>query len=135
MKILLADNRPAVRSALRLAFEIRYPDCSIEEVADLKAILFAIELDCPDILLLDWEMQPEPSDEALPNVCWENIVAAIRRKCDRIRIIVMSSDPLVRNNALAAGANAFLCKADAPTKFLEVFSQEMEPLSPSLEPH
>ena len=56
MRILIADDQPNVRSALRLLLE-QDPDVHIvAEVADSNGLLKQVGKNCPDLVLLDWEL-------------------------------------------------------------------------------
>ena len=56
MQILLADNQPKVRFGLRVLLE-RQPGLQVVgEAADAKDLLAQVEADCPDLVLLDWEL-------------------------------------------------------------------------------
>jgi DNA-binding NarL/FixJ family response regulator len=56
MQILLADNQPKVRFGLRVLLE-RQPGLQVVgEAADAEDLLAQVEADCPDLVLLDWEL-------------------------------------------------------------------------------
>ena len=111
MKVLLADDRTEVRSALRLLLE---QDSNIEvigEATKLSDLMAKIEVACPDCILLDWE---------LPDIDTEDSILKLHYCCPELIIIALSSWPEAREAALAAGANAFISKGDAPEKLLEI---------------
>ncbi|MCP4607511.1 MAG: response regulator transcription factor, partial [Planctomycetes bacterium] len=56
MRVLLAEGRPDVRSALRLLLE-QESDLTIEsEVTRVDDLLAQLEKRCVDLVLLDWEL-------------------------------------------------------------------------------
>ena len=78
---------------------------------DAQALLDRIRGDCPDLVLLDWE---------LPGMAAETLLATIRRACPDLRVIFMSGNDELRTAALEAGAEVFACKADPPEKLLRL---------------
>ena len=65
MNILIGDAQPRVRFGLRLLFE-QQPGWNVEaEVEDSQALLDAVGLGCPDLVLLDWELPGMPPKELL----------------------------------------------------------------------
>jgi len=110
MNILIGDAQPRVRFGLRLLFE-QQPDWNVEgEVEDAQALLDAVHLGCPDLVLLDWE---------LPGIPAEELLALIRQQCPCLGVVFMSGKLELRSMALLAGADIFAYKADPPEKLLE----------------
>ena len=109
MQILLADNQPTVRFGLRVLLE-RQPGLEVVgEVTSARELLAQIEADCPDLVLLDWGLQNMTEAELLP---------ALRASCPSLFVIALSGRPEMRRPALAAGADAFVCKCDPPERLL-----------------
>jgi DNA-binding NarL/FixJ family response regulator len=109
MRILLADDESNVRFALRALLE-RLPGVRVVgEAADLKGLLSQIEIACPDLVLLDWELRGSAAADLLP---------ALRRLCPDLAVIVLSGQPEARRAALATGANAFVGKTDPPEELM-----------------
>ncbi len=106
MRIILADDDTQVRSAIRLLLE-QEPCTEIifeTDELDLPGIKNAdIE---PDLLLIDWEIGPEPS-------CDEWLLQA-RQRWPGLKVIAMSGRPESRLQAFAAGVDAFVNKGDPP---------------------
>jgi len=105
MRILLADRQSRVRSALRLLLEQRDETYFVTEAGDAEAVLAEIPRTCPDLLLLGWDLS-EPSPE--------EFIAALKNSCPALHIIVLDSQPQVREAALRAGAHGFVSKNDPP---------------------
>ena len=110
MNILIGDAQPRVRFGLRLLFE-QQSGWKVEgEVEDAQALLDAVRLGCPDIVLIDWE---------LPGIPAEELLAQIRQQCPRLGVVITSGKLELRSLALLAGADIFAYKADPPEKLLE----------------
>jgi DNA-binding NarL/FixJ family response regulator len=109
MRILIADNQPKVRFALRVTLERQPGFKTIGEVIDAADLLVQAKVVCPDLAIVDWE---------LPGMTITELIGALRASCQNTRVIVLSSHPEMREPALAAGANAFVCKCDAPDELL-----------------
>jgi len=113
MRILLSDDQPKVRFALRVLLE-RQPGVEIvgEAIAadDLLAQARTIR---PDLVLLGWE---------LPGLSATRSLSALRRACPDLYVIALSGRPEARRAALAAGADAFVSKGDPPERLLAAIS-------------
>ena len=74
-------------------------------------LLVQAKNNCPDLLLLDW---------GLGGSRVVKLLAALRKVCPDMAMIVLSGLPEVRRAALAAGANAFVNKTDPPEQLMAV---------------
>ena len=109
MGILLADDQPEVRRALTILLE-RQPGLIVAgEAVDADDLLAQVETICPDMVLLDWE---------LPGLAGTDLLSALRAVCPGLLVIALSGRPGARRAALAAGADAFVSKADPPDRLL-----------------
>ena len=109
MRMLIADDRPQVRSALRLLLE-QQPDLNvIGEAVDMQGLQDWVRSVCPDIVLLDWE---------LPELLRNDVLSALRALCPRLLVIALSGRPEARQAALDAGVDAFISKGDPPERLL-----------------
>lgn len=111
MRVLLADDQPQVRSALRLLLEQQSGLSIVDEAAEAGELLVQVQATCPDLVLLDWE---------LPALQTANIVPALRTLCPHLLVIALSGRPEARQAALAAGADAFVSKGDPPERLLAI---------------
>jgi DNA-binding NarL/FixJ family response regulator len=109
MRILLADDNPEVRSALRLLLEQESLQIFIMEVSDAHGLQETLIANCPRIVLLDWE---------LPGMHASDILAKLQSRCPKIKVIALSSKFEARQAALAAGVDAFVSKAEPPEMIL-----------------
>ena len=109
MRVLLADGDPDVRGALRLLLTHDLGMQVIGEATEATDLRMQVRGLGPDLLLLDW---------ALVDAGARDTVADLRALFPRLRIAVLSAHPETRVHALAAGADAFVCKADAPVQLV-----------------
>jgi DNA-binding NarL/FixJ family response regulator len=109
MYILIADHQPKVRFALRVALEQRPGMKTIGEAIDAEDLLTQANVSCPNLVLLDWE---------LPGMPLADLIAQLRKTCVHVHMIILSSHSQDREQAVAAWADAFVCKCDAPDGLL-----------------
>lgn len=110
MRVLLADDRPKTRFALRLLLE-RQPGIQVVgEAADAKELLVQARMTSPTVVLLDWELANVGADGSA--------LSALREMCPHLCVIALSGRPEMRKAALAAGADAFVSKTDQPERLL-----------------
>ncbi len=109
-QILLADDNPDLRSALRLMLETRLDVQLITEARDMEHVLAQAEDARPDCIVLDWELPGRPVRER---------IKVLRALVPETKIIVTSARPEAREEALSEGADAFADKAASPLFILE----------------
>ena len=109
MRILIADDWPNVQNALRVLLEQQPGLEVVGEVVDVGELLARIEDNCPDMVLLGWELPGRRGVDLLP---------ALRTACPELFVIVLSGRPDARRAALAAGADAFVSKVAPPERLL-----------------
>ena len=119
MKILLADDNPEVRSALRLLLEQEPILAMVMEVADTQSLLAHLNKNCPMVVLLDWE---------LPRLHSSDFLMTVRIYCPETKIIALSSKFEARQEALAARVDAFVSKAEPPERILSTLCSFIPPL-------
>jgi DNA-binding NarL/FixJ family response regulator len=79
------------------------------EAVDAQDLLARIEVTCPDLVLLDWE---------LPGLAGVELVSALRTVCPGLSIVALSGRPEARQLARAVGVDAFVSKVDPPERLL-----------------
>ena len=104
-KILITDDRLTSRKGLR-ALMLTQPDIQVvgEASNGAKAIQF-IEKNRPDVVLMDAFMPKMNGLEA---------TRIIKKRWRNIRVVVLTLHDDIREEALAAGADAFLVKGCSP---------------------
>lgn len=114
MRVLLADDKTQVRSALRLLLEHEEGMTVVGEADNSTDVLAAVQQACPDMVLLAWELPPQGGCAVL---------SALRAARPGLIVVALSSRPEARYEALAAGADAFVSKADPPEQLLAAIVQ------------
>jgi DNA-binding NarL/FixJ family response regulator len=109
MRVLLADDHSRVRWALRTIIREEPGWMVVGEVSRAEQCLSRALALQPDLILLEWELPGQPVDQLL---------SALRTLEVPPRVIILSGQPELREAALAAGADAFVCKADPPEGLL-----------------
>lgn len=114
MNVLIADENTSVRYGLLVLLE-ELPQVNIVgEAASFEDMIRLILMDCPDMILLSWEL-PRQGDEAL--------IKSLRLMCPKVTLIVMSSQLKTADRARELGADDFISKAEPAEKLLEVIKQ------------
>ncbi len=108
-RILLADDSAEIRSALRLLIETRLDLELITEARDMEHVLAQVEDTHPDLIILDWELPGRPTRER---------VSVLRALVPGLKVIVINTRAELRQQVLAEGADAFICKTDPPSMLL-----------------
>jgi len=109
MRIMLADDQLKVRFALRVLLE-RQPGLKvISEAMTRNELLSRLEKTCPDLLLIDWELDGATIDDLIP---------ALRTRCPDLLIVALSGRSEVRSLAFGAGVDDFVSKVDPPEQLL-----------------
>jgi len=109
MRILLADDQPKVRFALRTLLE-RQPGLEVVgEARNGQDLCDQIEPTRPDLVLLDWEL---PGESAMDTLYTLRIMYPV------LRVIALSGRSEARHAALRAGVDAFVSKSDPPEHLL-----------------
>ena len=109
MRILLADSQYKVRFALRVLLERQPGVVVVGEATDAEDLLVQSSEICPDMVLLAWE---------LPGLASTDHLAALREACPDLCLVALSGRPEARRQALEAGVDAFVSKADPPERLL-----------------
>lgn len=114
MRILLADDQPKVRFALRTLLERKLGFEVVGEAMDIRDMWQQVEEECPDLLLLDWE---------LPGPKVTDLITALHTLCPNLCVIALSGHTEAREVALEAGVDAFVCKCDPPDTLLSAIRE------------
>jgi DNA-binding NarL/FixJ family response regulator len=113
-RILLAEHNAALRSALRLVLKTRFGLESISEASDMESLLRQLQSTNPDCIILDWELPGSPGIEPID---------LLRSRTPELKIIVLSLRPESQADALASGAEAFVCKAESPAVIVKAIQE------------
>jgi DNA-binding NarL/FixJ family response regulator len=111
-RILLLDDQPHVRTALRFLLELQQDLTLAGEARSATDLLTKVKATSPDCVLLDWESSG-------PGVA--ELIKAIQALDCHPNVIILSSRVEAEQEALAAGANAFVSKGHPPDRLLSAF--------------
>ena len=111
MRVLIADDEPAVRSALRLILQDEPGVSIVSEVEGSDDLETQLHRYTPDVMLLDWELPDMRPDRLLPS---------LRVLHPRLKVVALSGRPEALRQAAAAGVDAFVSKGSAPDELLSV---------------
>ena len=119
IRLLIVEDQPSVRKAIRMRLAAESDLSVIGEAADGEAALnLAISL-CPDVILMDVEM---PHMDGITTAC------ALHRIRPQAAVIMLSihDDALTRARAKGAGAAAFVAKSMPPDTLLTTIRQVVQ---------
>lgn len=109
MRMLIADPQPRVRFALRVLMQ-RQPDIEVVgEAVDTQSLLAQIKTQCPDVILLGWE---------LPGEAMECLLPVLRAGCPEATVIALSGRLEAQRTAITAGVDVFVSKSAPPEQLL-----------------
>ncbi len=118
--LLIADDHPLFRAALRLAASDNVPDCVVDEAADLSSVLTALAA-APDtdLVLLDLHM---PGSHGLAGL------ATLRGHHPGVAVLVVSAhdEPGIVRRALEYGAAGFIPKSASPAEIGEAICSVLD---------
>jgi DNA-binding NarL/FixJ family response regulator len=117
MRVILADDQPEVRSALRLLLEDRPGIIVVGEASTTYELISQVRAGNLDLLILDWE---------LPGTNPRELIPLLQTIHPQLSIIALSARPQVRRSALEAGAREFICKSDPPEMLLTTINRYAE---------
>jgi DNA-binding NarL/FixJ family response regulator len=109
MRVMVADDQSDVRSALRLMLEEKPGISLVSEAGSSQDLIMRVKADCPDLVLMDWE---------LPGTRGDELLKTLKKVCPGVKVIALSSRPQMRRTALECGADKFVCKSDPPETLL-----------------
>ena len=107
-RIIIADDHPMFREAMRRTVQRLLPEATIEEAGDLDAVLALLPAgNEPDTLILDLRF---------PGLTCISQLAELRQKLPRTTLIVVSmvDDETLIGEVMAAGIDGFIGKNIAP---------------------
>jgi DNA-binding NarL/FixJ family response regulator len=109
VRVILADDRAAVRSSLRLLLDEESAFEVVAEAAEALCLLQIQGQQPAELVLIDWE---------LPGLALPQLLHLLRYQQRQLLIVAMSSNPASRQQALKAGVDAFIDKSQAPSQVL-----------------
>ena len=115
IKVLITDDRITSRKGLR-ALMLTQPEIQIiGEANNGEKAIQLIEKQKPDVVLMDAFM---------PKLNGLQATRIIKRRWNRIRVVMLTMHGDLREEALAAGADAFLVKGCSPEELIKEIKNE-----------
>lgn len=112
MKILLATKDPSLRISLELALSDEPSVTLVGTASEGHGLSALIESSQPNIVIVDWD---------LPGRSPAKIMAQSHRLFADVRFMVLGTSPVNKDQALAAGADAYVVMGDSPDQLLTAF--------------
>ncbi len=119
MLVYIADDQRDVRCALRCLIEAQSGFQWSGEAANAPQLIAYLRNNCPDLLLLDWE---------LPGMRASILLAQIHLFCPTLRVIALSVSPEAYDEALRSGVQGFVSKGDPPERLLAALRSVIAPI-------
>jgi DNA-binding NarL/FixJ family response regulator len=114
MRIIVADQEPSTRSALRMLLTAQ-PDMElVGEAPDIVELLSEIKANDPDLVILDWDVLGQRIERLL------DLLELFDRPPTIIGLSVRAEN---RKAAMEAGVAGFAYKGDPPESLLAVIRQ------------
>jgi CheY-like chemotaxis protein len=114
LRVLVADDQPRARQSLKALLATWPLVKSVTEAASGKQAL-ALAQECPpDVILMDIRMPEMDGLEA---------TRQIKARQPQIKIIMLSAYPDHMAEALAAGADAFVCRYEPPEELFKAIER------------
>jgi DNA-binding NarL/FixJ family response regulator len=104
MRTVLAEGQPTVRDALRILVTQGLGMNVVDEAGTLQALQRQVRAHRPGLAIVDWDLLARSP----------SVLAGLRACSPGLRIVVIGLRPEMRFAALAAGADGFVSKVDAP---------------------
>jgi len=108
LRIVLADDQAAVRSALRLLLEQEPWFVVVGEAVKANELLEQLQVTHADVLLLDWELPGQPAQQMV------ELLLDLRSIYPELKVVALSGRPEARRSALEAHVDGFISKCDPP---------------------
>jgi two-component system response regulator NreC len=128
LRIVIADDHPVVRAGLRALLDSELDLEVVGEGADAATAERLVRAHKPDVLVIDLVMPGASALEAIPR-----IRDAVPDTC--ILVLTMQDDPALAQDAIQAGANAYVLKDSARSELVTAVrraAQGEQYLSPQL---
>jgi DNA-binding NarL/FixJ family response regulator len=114
VRVIVADDRDEVRSALRLLLAHEDQVSAVSEAVDAEGLLEGVKAAEPDLVLLGWE---------LPGMAPASLLGELRNLRAGMRVVVLSGRPGAKAAARSAGADGFVSKNESPERLVELLRE------------
>lgn len=117
IRVLLVDDQPRARRSLKALLSTWSQIGEMYEASDGREAVQFVKEHRPDVVLMDVRM---------PEVDGLTATVQIKALWPEIRVVVLSMYLEYRAEALAAGADAFVGKGEAPARLLDILSRALQ---------
>ncbi len=114
LRILIADDQPKVRYALRVLLASQPGMEVIGEAVDADDLLRKTQGNNTDVILLDWE---------LPGIADRQLMKQLRMTAPDMTVIALSGRAEAGDAARSAGVNEFVSKVEPPEHLLSAIAK------------
>ena len=114
IRILLADDNQALRSALTLLLETRLNARIIGESYNMESLLADLQLNQPDIVILDSELPGTPKTDR---------IAVLHAAYPALKVVIIGSQPEIAEQSMAVHADAYISKSEPPEQMVKVLQE------------
>ncbi len=110
-RLLLVDDHPIARSAIRAGLSVKGPQLAVDEVADLKSAIMLAKVQKFDLVLLDFKL---PDSEGFSGI------VRLQNALKKVPIAIISAfdQPHLIEASAAVGAAGFISKRDGLPEIL-----------------
>jgi CheY-like chemotaxis protein len=117
IRVLIVDHQPRARRSLEALLSTWHRVLEIREAGDGREVLQFVQEFRPNMVLMDVGM---------PEIDGLEATTQIKAMLPEVKVIVLSMYGEYHDKALAAGADAFVRKGDAPNALLDLLSAVLE---------
>lgn len=114
MQVVLAVEQRNLGLALQLYLDAQPNLFVVGFVTEGAVLLALLQTAHPDLVILDWDLRGHTP---------VHLLAEVKRATPSPQVIVLGSDERVRQEALAAGADAFVVRGDLPGDLIAAIRQ------------
>ncbi len=114
MRFLIVDDSSRARQSLRALLDIYAEDAEVQEAENGLEALLCIDESSPSVVFMDIMM---------PGLDGIKTTQLIKQYVPHVKIIALSIACDYESEAIAAGADEFVCKGDPPSVLLQVLAR------------
>jgi DNA-binding NarL/FixJ family response regulator len=113
IRVLIVDNQRRARRGMRALLATWTAVAEIREAENGRDALRLVGEWQPDVIVIDVQ---------IPEVNGLEVTRLVKARLPQVRVVTLAVDPDCRAGALAAGADAFVCKCEPPERLLTMLS-------------
>jgi DNA-binding NarL/FixJ family response regulator len=124
MRVLIVDDLPRARQSMKALLEAWRQFDEINEATNGEEAIQLSDTFQPELVLMD---------ACMPVMNGLQAIKQIKATWSHIKIIVLSMYQDLKVQALAAGADAFVCRSDPPEEFRKILAEILQKSSDEAE--